>query len=1115
MAETYPSKFGKYILLKPMARGGMGEIYLAATGDLGFQKFCVIKKVIAEKTDRVKANRFLDEAKVVLRLAHANLVPTFDAGEVDGEFFIAMELVEGKDLREIWNRCVRTRTRIPLDVALHVGREIARALAYVHRNGDLHLVHRDVAPPNILVSYFGEVKLTDFGLARSVLKQEQTAPGVVFGRASYLSPEQARGEIADARTDIYSLGIVLWELVTGNQYLQLTNLDPATAMSLVRHPRVQPPSSKAPWITPNLDALLMRALAPAREDRFQSAEELRKALSEIIAQISPRADAERAADFLRGLYDVAIKEERAERDKLLAGSAALFTPPPIERTIERPSGRVAVPLAALDLGSTKLQFPKEEDEGAGVDFTGRVIDSRYRVIRKIGEGGMGTVYAGEHVEIGKAVAIKVLHPAYSTQKDLVERFRREARAASRIGHPNIIDVTDFGSTDDGCAYFVMEHLDGIDLADVLSHERRLAPARCCQIAIQICRALSAAHAAGVIHRDLKPENIFLVARDGQADFVKVLDFGIARSTGRARRLTSPGVAMGTPEYMAPEQAEGGAVDHRSDIFSVGALLYEMVTGSPPQRTRDKELIPPRGIKADVPEELERIIVLALAADPARRYQSMAQLEYDLVKSMFGRPRAVAELLGLHEPEARGVVPTAESPFFEGAPTGVIKRRSTPDRRSAAPRGQAIGTLRETAVMSPRAVEGRRGRGERADYGESGPGAPGGQGAQSGQGGQVGQGRLDGQGGQGWQGGQGGLTATIDRSGSTNGGRRFLSTFAVLVVVAAAAVPIYRRLPWNARARSATNLLPAAVASVPTAAPRPEVDPRAQRLRSGVAEVERLLGGTFGVAQLPALEDRLGRLRADGGGAIADALAERAKAQLLKSAEEELDRGAIESGVTHYRIALGLDSHAGGEATLANLLRAHAQAAFAAARPSDAIRWSRAAVELDGNDAAAHGLLANSLHAVREDGEAVAEYQKAIAAQPDDHKLKHGLERARRALAAGEASGKPTRASRAKKPAADSPAVAPASSAPAADAPAAAEPTATSPTATAPVDQAPAREPPAGDAPPTGKTDKTDKTEPAEQPDQPIPHRERAPKAEPGDDKADPSAPVEAVPGEQH
>src|SRR5579863_3822056 len=380
MAESYPLKFGKYVLLKPMARGGMGAIFLAAAGEPGFQKFCVVKKVIAEKTDRAKANRFLDEAKVVLRLSHANLVPTFDAGEVDGEIFIAMELVEGKDLREIWNRCVRTRTRIPLDVALHVAREIARALAYVHSHADLKLVHRDVAPPNILISYFGEVKLTDFGLARSVFKQENTSPGVVFGRASYLSPEQARGETADARTDIYSLGIVLWELVTGNQYLQLANLDPATAMSLVRHPRAQPASSKAPWITANLDALLMMALAPNREERFQSAEEMRKALSEIIAQISPRADAERTADFLRGLYAEIMKDERAERDRLLAESAALLAPPAAP---SRPSNRMPVPLAALEMGSTRLQFPKDE-ESLGVDFTGRVIDSRYRVLRKIG-----------------------------------------------------------------------------------------------------------------------------------------------------------------------------------------------------------------------------------------------------------------------------------------------------------------------------------------------------------------------------------------------------------------------------------------------------------------------------------------------------------------------------------------------------------------------------------------------------------------------------------------------------------------------------------------------------------------------------------------------------------
>ena len=300
------------------------------------------------RSDRAKANRFLDEAKVVLRLTHANLVPTFDAGEIDGEFYIAMDLIEGKDLREIWNRCVRTRTRIPLDVALHVGREVARALSYVHGYGDLNLVHRDVAPPNILLSYFGEVKLTDFGLARSVLKKEHTAPGVVFGRASYLAPEQARGEVADARTDVYSLGIVLWELLTGNQYLQLANLDPTTAMSLVRHPRPQTPSAKAPWITPALDKLLMRALAPAREDRYQSAEELRQALADVMAEVAPRADTERVASFVKGLYEDAIREERMEREKLVVASRAL---PALRAGRRRPRDVVELEMPAVARGA--------------------------------------------------------------------------------------------------------------------------------------------------------------------------------------------------------------------------------------------------------------------------------------------------------------------------------------------------------------------------------------------------------------------------------------------------------------------------------------------------------------------------------------------------------------------------------------------------------------------------------------------------------------------------------------------------------------------------------------------------------------------------------------------
>jgi eukaryotic-like serine/threonine-protein kinase len=746
MAQEYPRPFGKYTLLRPLARGGMGEIQLAAAGEVGgFEKLCVIKKVLAEHTDESKANRFLDEAKVVIRLSHTNLVSVFDVGKADGEFYIAMEFVEGHDLGAVWNKCAEKKARFPVDIALFIVREVCRGLAYAHTYGGLNLVHRDVTPPNIMISYFGEVKLTDFGLARSRLKQEFTAPGVVYGRLAYLAPEQARGTPVDARTDLYSVGIIMWELLTGSQLFRVSAADPVTAISIVRNPQVEPPSKRVPRLPSSLDELVMKALAVSPSDRFQTAEDMRRTVGIELAAIAPTVDAERVASFMRMLYGEEIERERTEREHLLGrdrsgmgrvepptdpqtpsklrggpqtasasgevesrpsnkGRHRTIPPSLVEVTPLAPRGerrRLEEPVApTVRISPPGRKAPKRAPEDSapraaapsvgsdGVPATsrvGQVIDGRYRLKATLGAGAMGAVYDAEHVDIGRRLAIKILHPQYSRNADLVARFRREARAASTIGNPHIVEVTDFGTTSDGCAYFVMERLDGHDLKEVLVREQRLAVPRAVNIAAQVCRGVQAAHEHGIIHRDLKPENIYLVTRESTPDFVKILDFGIAKSAALenadGRTLTQPGIAMGTPVYMAPEQATGMAVDARIDIYAVGTILYEMLTGQPPidgedvievlTRKATEDPPPPSRLNPAVPANVEEVVLRALARDPAQRPQTMAQLESELRRG--GRRATPHEgLLGLMmgaagTSAAPGPGPAAPAPAPRPAP----------------------------------------------------------------------------------------------------------------------------------------------------------------------------------------------------------------------------------------------------------------------------------------------------------------------------------------------------------------------------------------------------------------------------------------------------------------
>jgi eukaryotic-like serine/threonine-protein kinase len=274
---------------------------------------------------------------------------------------------------------------------------------------------------------------------------------------------------------------------------------------------------------------------------------------------------------------------------------------------------------------------------------GQVIQGRYRIGRTIGSGGMGVVYEAQHLLIGRKVAVKVLTARGLLSNAGVVRFRREAQAAAAVGNSHVVDVLDMGQLDDGSLYIVLEHLEGGHLGWAAAQSGPFSVGRAVHVMCQLCDALSAVHAAGIVHRDLKPENIFLIERDGEPDFVKVLDFGVCRFEERdGVSLTASGDMIGTPLFMAPEQVENQAsIDHRTDVYALGALLHFLLTGRAPFEagTLPKLFIricvePPPSLRAadpSLPAELDAIVSRALSKSPELRFESCAALKQALLR----------------------------------------------------------------------------------------------------------------------------------------------------------------------------------------------------------------------------------------------------------------------------------------------------------------------------------------------------------------------------------------------------------------------------------------------------------------------------------------------------
>ncbi|MGZ3427465.1 MAG: serine/threonine-protein kinase, partial [Polyangia bacterium] len=276
------------------------------------------------------------------------------------------------------------------------------------------------------------------------------------------------------------------------------------------------------------------------------------------------------------------------------------------------------------------------------DLVGQILAERYRVVRLIGEGGMGQVYEAQHVNINKRFALKLLRPEIVSNGEAVARFRQEAWSASSIGHDNIIEIEDFATLPSGAVYLAMEYLDGVALSERMRQEPPLSFGESLDIVLQVTSGLAAAHDKSIVHRDMKPENIFLTMKHGRP-LAKILDFGIAKVSGAEgnRSLTRTGTIFGTPHYMSPEQALGKPLDHRADIYSVGVIMYELFTGKVPFEAESfmgiltkhitTQPTPPRQIapEREIPVELEAVILRALAKEAEDRYQSMAELTMEL------------------------------------------------------------------------------------------------------------------------------------------------------------------------------------------------------------------------------------------------------------------------------------------------------------------------------------------------------------------------------------------------------------------------------------------------------------------------------------------------------
>jgi len=564
---------GRYQILKVLGEGGMGSVYQAR--DREVDRTVAIKVIRPELSGHPEIlRRFKQELILARQVTHRNVIRIFDLNLAEGRRFITMEYVDGKDLSSI----VRERRKLPVEEAVEIIRQTLMGLEAAHNEG---VVHRDLKPQNIMVDGTGRVYLMDFGIAKSMELAGMTRTGVLMGTPDYMSPEQAKGEKADARSDLFTVGVIFYELLTGQQPYRCETV----MQTLVKRTRERaaPARELDPSIPQYVSDVVSKCLEIDPDDRYKSA-------GEILRDLDPN----------------------------------------------RPKPEVGAPVDPYSGMAAGTQF-----------------GPRYRIESLLGEGGMGKVYKAYDSDLNRLVALKLVRPELANDPVSMERLKQELILASRISHKNILRIHDLGDVN-GVKFISMAYADGLDLQALIKRKGRLDVEQATNIAKQLCRALEAAHHEGVIHRDLKPQNVLM----DQQGVAYILDFGLAGSAELGAALA--GELMGTPRYMSPEQAESLPLDHRSDLYALGLIIYEMVTGDLPfqsdtvmqamyqrvtQAPKNPKLVNP-----ELPDYFCKIILKCLEREPDKRYQHASEILKDLEAGAGAPPRNVT----LHLPVPRNL-----------------------------------------------------------------------------------------------------------------------------------------------------------------------------------------------------------------------------------------------------------------------------------------------------------------------------------------------------------------------------------------------------------------------------------------------------------------------------